>query len=156
MNEIELRMILSPKIKIIRAEYDYTQDEMANMLGVSKKTLVQIEKGRTMASWPVVVTFATLFRDSQILQQELGNEDIIQLIQTISRKTVVYKKEKTLGGKIWWTKVDEKNGFILQKNMISNHFRIIDQFNVRYFSSFDRDETNKFFNHLQHIKDDGI
>lgn len=154
MNETELRTLLSPKFKIIRAEFNYTQDEMANMLGVSKKTLVQIEKGRTIASWPVVVTLVALFRDSQILQQELGDEDVVQIIQTISRKSVEYKKYQSVNQNIWWSKIDEKNGYILQKNKVTNHYQIVDQFFEKQYSTFDKNDAQNYLEQLQKMNYD--
>ena len=34
------------RVKLVRAEFDLTQEKMALLLGLSKKTLVEIEKGR--------------------------------------------------------------------------------------------------------------
>ncbi|WP_054753199.1 helix-turn-helix transcriptional regulator [Piscibacillus salipiscarius] len=90
MNEQELVKVLSSKIKLVRSEFKYNQDEMASILGISKKTIVQIEKDRQLASWPVIVTFASIFRDSSIIQQEFGEEDIVHLLQTIARKIFTY------------------------------------------------------------------
>ena len=56
MNREEIIMLVSDKLRLIRAEAGYTQDKMAEIIGVSKKTLVQIEKGRVLAGWSTVVT----------------------------------------------------------------------------------------------------
>jgi DNA-binding XRE family transcriptional regulator len=44
------------KVKLIRNEKGYTQDKMAAVLGISKKTLVQVEKERASLGWPVAIT----------------------------------------------------------------------------------------------------
>ncbi|WP_406565370.1 helix-turn-helix domain-containing protein [Bacillus solitudinis] len=36
--------LISDKLKLIRTEQGFTQDKMAEFLGISKKTLVQIER----------------------------------------------------------------------------------------------------------------
>jgi DNA-binding XRE family transcriptional regulator len=46
MDKEAIIQILSEHFKLVRTEFDYHQDEMATILGISKKTLVQIEKGR--------------------------------------------------------------------------------------------------------------
>ncbi|MBO8154918.1 MAG: helix-turn-helix domain-containing protein [Bacillaceae bacterium] len=135
---------LSAKIKLVRVEQGYTQERMASILGISKKTLVQIEKGRTRANWTTIVALCSLFRDSEIIQNELG-EDVLEVIETVALETVERPKKKTLGGKVWWTKIHKKNGFILQQNLVSKHYRIIDEHFYRYFSSFNKEEAlNKF------------
>jgi DNA-binding XRE family transcriptional regulator len=47
---------------------------MAEIQGISKKTLVQIEKGRQEAGWSQVVAVWALFQESQILQHVLGGD----------------------------------------------------------------------------------
>ena len=38
---------LDRQVKLVRTEYGFTQDVMAKILGLSKKTLVEIEKSRS-------------------------------------------------------------------------------------------------------------
>ncbi|RCK09687.1 hypothetical protein DT075_36260 [Bacillus licheniformis] len=54
---------------------------MANVLGMSKKTLVQIEKGRSAAGWAHVVAVCALFRNSEVLQAVLGDEPL-EVVET--------------------------------------------------------------------------
>ena len=56
MNRVEFINKASEKLKMIRMESDFTQDKMAEILGISKKTLVQIEKGRSTFGWAGAVT----------------------------------------------------------------------------------------------------
>jgi putative transcriptional regulator len=39
-------MILKTKIKELRARYNLTQDELAEIIGVSRQTLIYLEKGK--------------------------------------------------------------------------------------------------------------
>lgn len=140
MDKEHVTQLLSDKLKLIRIEKGYTQDKMAEILGISKKTLVQIEKGRIQAGWTCVVAVCALFRDSEILQTTLG-EDPIDVIEIIGRNGIDRAKERTLGGKIWWNDIQKVGKFRLQQNLISQHYRILDSNNFRWYSSFDKDEA---------------
>ena len=68
--------ITSESLKLIRTENNYTQDKMAEILGISKKTLVQIEKERTYANWTTTIAICALFRHSETLQNRIGGDPI--------------------------------------------------------------------------------
>ena len=140
MEKSTLIEILSKKIKLIRTEFNYSQDYMSEILGISKKTLVQIEKGRIEASWSVTVTLCALFRDSEIVQNTLGG-DPLDILQIVAHQSYDTPKELTLGGKIWWTEIHRLGSFRLQKNLVSDHYRILDESNRRWFSTFDENEA---------------
>ena len=137
--------ITSESLKLVRVENDYTQDKMAELLGISKKTLVQIEKGRTLANWTTTIAICALFRDSPTLQNHIGG-DPMEVIELTAHDVIIRPKDKTLGGYVWWKNVEEKNGFRLQQNLLSKHFRIVDEENYRILSTFDeavaRDKWN--------------
>lgn len=78
---------LSAKIKLIRVESNYTQEKMATVLGISKKSLVQIEKRWNNANWTTIVALCALFRHSDIIRITIG-EDVLKTLET-----VVHKKE---------------------------------------------------------------
>ncbi|RJS59287.1 helix-turn-helix domain-containing protein [Bacillus sp. PK3_68] len=147
MNEKDVIDVISKKVKLVRHEKGYTQEKMAEVLGISKKTLVQIEKGRTSATWTCVIALCALFRDSEVIQAALG-EDPLEVIETLAHGNIDRPREKTLGGKIWWKQIKKENDFILQQNVISKHYRIIDRDNYRWFSSLDQDETLIYFDEL--------
>ncbi|QZY56217.1 helix-turn-helix transcriptional regulator [Crassaminicella profunda] len=136
MKKEDIIRVLSKKIKLVRTEAGYSQDLMAEILGISKKTLVQIEKSRILASWSVIVTLCALFTESAIIQATLG-EDPIDILQVVAHQYYETPKEKTLGGKIWWKEIKQLGKFKLQQNIVSNHFRILDNQNNRWISSFD-------------------
>lgn len=136
MTRDEIIMKVSEKLRLIRTEAGYTQDKMAEIIGVSKKTLVQIEKGRVLAGWSTVVSVCALFRESDNVIILFGNEPL-EVLETVAREGIDLKKQKTLGGRVWWREISRKSGFILQQNILSKHFRILDDKDCRVFSSFD-------------------
>lgn len=139
--------LISLRIRMIRLEKGYSQDKMAEILGISKKTLVQIEKERIQAGWTIVIAVCALFRDSEILQSVLGDEPL-EVIETIAHDGVDRPKDKSMGGRVWWKDIKSKGNFRLQQNVISQHYRILDDKNYRWFSSFDEEETNIRLNEL--------
>ncbi|KYH28305.1 MULTISPECIES: helix-turn-helix transcriptional regulator [Clostridium] len=143
----ELISIVSKKFRLIRSEYNFSQDKMAEILGISKKTLIQIEKERTEASWTLVLAVCGLFRESEILKMVIG-EDPIELVETIVFKNMDTPKNLTGGGKVFWRDIEVDGKFKVQKNIISSHYRIIDGNNRRWYSSFDKEYILKKFYEL--------
>lgn len=140
MDKEQAIKLVSGKIKLIRVENGYSQDRMADIIGISKKTLVQVEKGRDYASWGVVVATCAMFRESEIMQSIFG-DDPLEVLRTIAHERIDSPKEKTMGGRIWWADVHKEGLFLLQQNLISKHYRILDEDGYRWFSSFDKEEA---------------
>lgn len=140
-------MQVSEKLRLIRTEAGYTQDKMADIIGLSKKTLVQIEKGRVLANWSTVVSICALFRETETVQFLFGNEPL-EVLETVALNGIDLRKTKTLGGRVWWKVLTQKNGFILQQNILSKHFRILDERNYRIFSSFDEKLSKQRYKEL--------
>ncbi|MEO4052356.1 helix-turn-helix domain-containing protein [Solibacillus sp. CAU 1738] len=147
MNREDVILIISEKLKLVRTENDFTQDKMAEILGISKKTLVQIEKGRISAGWTTSVAVCALFRESTILQHTFGG-DPMDVIELTAHNVIIRPKEKTMGGYIWWRNVEERDGYKLQQNVLSHHFRILDEEKFRLFSSFDEKAIREKWNSL--------
>lgn len=136
MTREEFIEIVDSKIKLIRTEKNYTQDKMADMLGISKKTLVQIEKGRCSLGWTTAVATCTIFKDSEILQLTFGN-DTQDIILSLAFDGYEKTYDKTLGGRVWWKDVEFKGTYKIQQNIISKHYRILNAEDRRICSSFD-------------------
>lgn len=49
------------RIKVERAELDITQQQLAEAVGVSRQTIVAIEKGRFMPSTPLALKISKYF-----------------------------------------------------------------------------------------------
>lgn len=143
---------IDSKIKLIRNERNYTQDKMAEIIGISKKTLVQIEKERGSLGWTGAVAVCSIFKDSEILQMTLGGDaqDII-LSLVFDKYEECYSK--TMGGKIWWNDIEAKGEYRLQKNIISDHYRILNKQDRRICFSFDIDYINKRLDELYSEED---
>ena len=131
-----IRLIASNSLKLLRVEHDYTQEKMAEILGISKKTLVQIEKGRMEANWTTTIAICALFRNSFTLQNQIGG-DPMEVIELTAHEMIVQSKEKTMGGYIWWRNVEEYEGYRLQQNVLSKHFRLLDDEHYRLLSTYD-------------------
>lgn len=141
MTRFDFIKIASEKLKLIRIESSFTQDKMAEILGISKKTLVQIEKGRSTLGWAFTVTLCTIFRNSEVLEMTFGGDpqDIILSLAFVDNVS----NEKTLGGKVWWVNIKLMDEFRIQRNIISEHYRILDGQDRRICSSFDYDYIKK-------------
>jgi DNA-binding XRE family transcriptional regulator len=124
------------KIKLIRNERNFTQDKMAEILGISKKTLIQVEKERCSLGWTTAVAVCTIFKDSEILQLAFGG-DSQEIILSLAFNNYEGKYEKTLGGKIWWKDIEILGVYKIQQNIISQHYRILDQKDRRICCSFE-------------------
>lgn len=49
------------KLRVLRAEYDWSQSELASQLGVSRQTINAIETGKYDPSLPLAFKMAKLF-----------------------------------------------------------------------------------------------
>lgn len=142
MTRSQFIVLMNDFLKLIRIEYGLTQEKMAMVLGLSKKTLVEIEKGRSSLGWSGAVTCASLFATSPILTNAIGS-DVGALITAIAfgDNPVIYPK--TMGGKVWWRPIREDSGFRIQQNLLSHHFRLLDPENRRHAASFDLNEIEE-------------
>lgn len=89
--------MVSEKLKLIRTEAVITQDKMAQMIGISKKTLVQVEKGRQTLGFTAAALVAVLFRKGEIVQSLFG-DSVVNLIDLVATKGKSRTWYKTMGG----------------------------------------------------------
>ncbi len=137
MEKDTLIQVVSERLRLIRNEYHLSQEKMSEAIGLSKKTLVQIEKERTLASWTTVISVCAVFRKSEILQMSLG-DDPLSLIDAVNFNHMILPKKLTGGGKVFWKTIEQKGKFKVQKNILTNHYRLIDGNQHRWLSSFDQ------------------
>lgn len=137
-------------VKLVRTEYGFTQDMMSRVLGMSKKTLVEIEKGRTSLGWTGAVALCTIFSGSQVLSGLLGGEagDMVRALAFEDTKPVY---PKTMGGKVWWRFVETYGPYTIQQNILSQHYRALDREDGRVCSSFDLEEIRRRLTELEGI-----
>ena len=136
MNRNEFIINVNKKLKLVRTEYGYNQEKMADALGISKKTLVEIEKGRSSLGWTGAVALCTIFQRSEILEATFGGETT-DIVLALAFQGQEPDYPKTMGGKIWWKTIEENKNYKVQQNIISQHYRALDSMDRRISSSFD-------------------
>ena len=136
MNKNEFIKKVDEKIKLIRNERSFTQDKMAEILGISKKTLLQVEKHRGTLGWTTTVAVCTIFKDSEILQLAFGG-DPREIILSLAFTNYQEKYGRTFGGKVWWKDIKILGKYKIQQNIISQHYRILDGADRRICYSFE-------------------
>ena len=145
MNREDFILRINALNRLVRTEYQLTQEKMAHILGISKKTLVESEKGRRNLGWTECALLAMTFSASTVLQNEFGG-DIQDMVQSIAFEDMHVAYPYTMGGRVWWNTVEEKDGFRIQQNIVSGHYRVLNADNQRLMSSFSLDEVRL---HLQ-------
>ncbi len=146
MNRESFTEILSQKIKLIRTEQGYSQGQMAAILSISNKTLVEVEKGRSRLSFCIAVAVAVIFEDSEIIGMVLGG-DVKDSVKSLALEH--YENlPQTMGGKVWWRDMDTTQTYKLQQNIISQHYRILTHDDRRICSSFDGEYVEHRFREL--------
>ena len=144
MEAQDLIKVLSDNIKMLRAEYDYSQQAMANAIGLSKKTLIQIEKGRILLGWTAACAVCAVFRNSKLLRMTLGG-DPVDLVETLAHKYCYAYEDVYNKNYLFWDIIQDNGNYTIQKNIISEHYRITDKNGKRLYSSFDIDKVNAAF-----------
>jgi DNA-binding XRE family transcriptional regulator len=139
MDRIEFVGKADEKLKLVRTEYGLNQETMADVLGISKKTLVQIEKGRSSLGWTGAVALCTIFERSEVLEAVFGGA-AAEMILTLAFQDSEPDYPRTMGGKIWWKTIEQTGKYKIQQNIVSQHYRILDQNDRRIFSSFELQE----------------
>ena len=137
--------ICDDKIKLVRVEFSLTQDEMAHALGLSKKTLVDIEKQRRSLGWSGAVTACTVFQDSDVISSTFGGTPT-EMIIALALKDTTIRRHTVRGSRVWWTTIAENDRYTIQQNVISQHYRLLDKESTRLASAFSFDELLPIFN----------
>ena len=148
MERTEFVALLDRQVKLVRTEYGLNQEVMARVLGISKKTLVEIEKGRISLGWTGAVALCAIFSGSQVLSGVLGGE-AGELIRALAFQDLRPTYPRTLGGKVWWRFVETLGPYTIQQNLISQHYRALYREDGRVFSSFDLEEVRQRLRELE-------
>lgn len=64
----------------IRKESKLTQEDMASILGISKNTIVNVEKNKNKLSWSVVMSIVMLFNQTNSIKLIIGDESPLEVI----------------------------------------------------------------------------
>ncbi len=134
---------LQSKFKMVRTEAGYTQDSMSHTIGLSKKTLVQIEKERILPNWTTCISLCALFRNSEVLTNTFSG-DPLELAQVISRGHCVYPLYES--EKVYWETLETRSGYALQFNKGNKIYRVLNDQNQPVHASYIEREIRTFFN----------
>ena len=148
MTREDLIREMDRQVKLVRTEYGLTQEAMARALGLSKKTLVEIEKGRSSLGWMGAAAFCTVFSGSQVLARLLGGE-ASDMVRALAFEDLRPTYPPTMGGRVWWRTIEERNGFRIQQNILSQHYRALDSRNGRVCSFFDLEQVRRTVDELE-------
>lgn len=139
--------ILQSKFKMVRTESGFTQDKMAIVVGLSKKTLVQIEKERVLPNWTTCITVCALFRESEVLFNTFGG-DPLEVANVLAKGHVTYYNNKQ-HELVWWETLETKDTVELQKNRRTNLFRVMAKDDhATVFASFKESDVRANFERL--------
>lgn len=149
MSRQDIIQIISEKMKLIRTETNYTQEQMADYIGISKKTLIQIEKQRVDCGWTVAVTISVLFRNSSILKTALGGDPLI-FIELISNNGKVNNVPDDVTNQIWWRTIESSRNWVIQQNLVHTSFRILNpEQKTMYYALSKEDTIEQFKNYIK-------
>lgn len=140
MHRDELIRICDSQLMHVRNEFSYSQTTMAYALGISKKTLVDIEKGRRSLGWSGAVTLIALFPTSQSLDHAFADSPL-PLAQSLMLEGDTATGRVTHGGG-WWAHVEGNEHYTIEQNVVSQHYRLVDAERRRVASSLSYEDIH--------------
>ena len=132
-------------LKLVRTEFSFSQEKMALMLGISKKTLVEIEKERSSLGWAGSVVLCTVFSESRILN-DVFPDGMFDEIHTIAFEKTEPNYRRSRSNRLWWQTIKQNDKYILEQNIVSQHYRVITRDLRVVASSFDMEELEHLMN----------
>lgn len=144
MHRDDLIRICDSQLMHVRNEFSYSQTTMAHALGISKKTLVDIEKGRRSLGWSGAVTLIALFPTSQSLAQAFNPNSPLTLVQALMLDGHETTGRVTHGGG-WWAHVEGNEHYTIEQNVVSQHYRLVDADRRRIASSLSYEEIHTHY-----------
>lgn len=110
------------KEKLVRHEVGYSQQQMSTILGLSKKTLVQIEKWRASLGWQGAVTLCVLFRATREITLTFG-PDVELLIRTLGDKPHAFEAP-FISPHAVWNPILKTGDRVIEQNSASQLYRL--------------------------------
>jgi DNA-binding XRE family transcriptional regulator len=135
--------ICDSKIRIIRTEYELSQEKMAEIIGISKKTLVEIEKGRSSLGWTGSVALCSIFESSEVINSAFGGASA-KIVYEIAFKGMEVKNAENTGS-IWWQTIMQNDLYQIQQNIVSQHYRLITRKGTKIASSFELEDLTQIY-----------
>ena len=146
MDKKSFVQVLQKKMKMVRTEAGYTQDTMSETVGLSKKTLVQIEKERILPNWTTCLAICALFRDSQVLINSFGG-DPLEIAQQLSRGIRAYPDDESES--LYWETLDTKDSLLIEYNKKNELYRVSRHMPKPLFTSSIEREAWTYFRNYQ-------
>ena len=144
MTRDEFVLMIDLRLKMVRAEYDLTQEKIARILGISKKKIIEVEKGRSSLGWSGAIACGSVFSDSKILQADFGS-DLADLIHAMAFQDENPTYPKVPSPQYGWKTIDTLHGLSVEHNTVSDYYRLTDADHVTLFASFDKAMVNERF-----------
>ena len=144
MNRDSLIAVCDAQLMNVRNEFSHNQITMSHILGISKKTLVDIEKGRRSLGWSGSIALIALFPTSQALTHALGTTDTLALAQSLMLDGIETTGRVTHGGG-WWAHVENNDYCTVEQNVISQHYRLVDSERRHIASSLSYEDIHALF-----------
>ncbi|MCL2483119.1 MAG: helix-turn-helix domain-containing protein [Propionibacteriaceae bacterium] len=135
--------VCDAQLRLVRTEAGLNQEEMAYAVGLSKKTLVDIEKGRRTLGWMGAVALCSVFASSPVLSWAFGGSPA-EMIPALARSGQPVVTGQT-GTNPWWEVVADNGTFIIEQNIISQHYRLLSASRTKIAASFDIDDLMPMF-----------
>ena len=127
------------KEKLVRNELGYSQEKMSALLGISKKTLVEIEKWRASLGWQGAVTLCTLFQNTRAVTLTFGS-DVPALLRAMTDDAAYLPPVESPYSK--WVQVLVLGEKTIEQNTTSQLYRLR-QNGVTIASAFELAELRK-------------
>lgn len=153
MNRREFIALCDNHVMHVRNEFSYSQTTMAHALGISKKTLVDIEKQRRSLGWSGAVALVALFPDSQHLSKAFATDTPLTLARSLMLDEQHEPGRVTHGGG-WWTHIEGNDFCTIEQNVVSQHYRLVDAGRRRIASSLSYDEIHAAY--LSHTESQSV
>ena len=131
------------RLRLVRTEADLNQEEMAFALGISKKTLVDIEKGRRSLGWTGAVALCSVFPASGVIAAAFGGSPA-DMIPALARSGKPLPSPAPQPNP-WWEVVADNDQFVIEQNVISQHYRLMAKDRTKIAASFDIDDLIPLF-----------
>ena len=137
--------LCNSKVKLVRTEFSFSQEKMALMLGISKKTLVEIEKGRSSLGWSGSVVLCAIFSNSEILNNTF-TQNPVDVFRNIAFENSEPNYRQANTYRIWWQTILQNDEYLIEQNIVSQHYRLLTKDNKIVASSFNIEDLKKIMN----------
>lgn len=137
MNKRDFSKTIGKNLKLVRSEFALSQEDIANILGISKKTVIELEKERIFPSWIICISVSAMFDESKVLKNEFGDAPLV-IARLLAHSGV--DVERDIKNTLFWNVYLQDVDFTVYKNIISEHYKLVDSCGKRIYSSFSEEK----------------